>query len=280
MTGVPRFDRFFAELSAVLLAVQESRREEAEARGALARRVALPESAPVDLLGARLRERTARWASEGLTLELEFTGIDDGNGQEDADADAAGEAPAQSPEGAADAGAAPPTATLRTPGREPEARELRLLEALAQAALSSATVYTDMARARKGTERLSLELSELEPLVGSSISDVVDRDRLRAKLKEARELLPNLSAQAREVWGSADTLVALLDEAANTVPVSPVRRRGVVPTKDNLPPRLVPRAEPRPPPRATIGASTPAAPLTNPAPLPAAPPVEPAPPRP
>jgi hypothetical protein len=274
VTGVPRYDQFFAELSSVLVAVQEGRREEAEARAALARRVALPESAPVDVLGARLRERTSRWASDGLTLALEFTGIDEEAGEppgESAEAAAEGQppaAPGPEAEAHAEADVTPPTATLRTPGREPEGRELRLLEALAQAALSGATVYSDMGRVRKRTERLTLELSELEAHLDSSITDVVDRERVRAKLQEAKELLPTLNAGAREVWGSADTLVALLDEAANTVPVGPPRRRGVVPTKDNLPPRLVPRSEPRPPPPTTLGPSTPApppvAPLTNP----------------
>ena len=77
VTGVPRFDRLFTEINAALLAVQDARREEADARGALARRLGLPENVAVDVLGERLRERTAHLAQEGLTLELEFTGIDD-----------------------------------------------------------------------------------------------------------------------------------------------------------------------------------------------------------
>jgi hypothetical protein len=276
VTGVPQFDRFFAEVNSVLLEVREARSEEAEARGALARRVALPEAAPVDVLGARLRERTAHWAAEGLTLELEFTGIDGVDGGEppmETSTGATSEGPSTSVSGGeAEATVAPPTATLRTPGREPEPRELRLLEALAQAALSGATVYTNMGRVHRRAERLASEVSTLEAQVSSSITDVVDRERVRAKLKEAKELLPGLGAQAREVSGSADTLIALLDEAANTVPVAPARRRGGAPTKDNLPPRLVPRAEPRPPPPATIESSTPAPAVKQaPGPRPASP---------
>src|SRR5688572_14010709 len=236
VTGVPRFDQFFADVNAVLVAVQEGRHEEAEARGALARRVALPESAPLDVLGARLRERTARWAAEGLTLELDFTGIDEAEASEppDANAEATAEGEAQPADTASEAPAGvPPTATLRTPGREPEPRELRLLEALAQAALSGATLYTDMGSVRRRIERLGRDVAELEGQVDVSTTDVVDRERVRAKLKEARELLPELDAQARQVWGSADSLIALLDEAANTVPAAPARRRPVVPTKDN-----------------------------------------------
>jgi len=281
VTGVPRFDQFFADVNSVLVTVQEGRHEEAEARGALARRVALPESAPLDVLGARLRERTARWAAEGLTLELDFTGIDDAEASEppDANAEAAAEGEARasdavssdavSADASSDAPAAvPPTATLRTPGREPEPRELRLLEAIAQAALSGATLYTDMGSVRRRIERLGREVAELEGQVETSTTDVVDRERVRAKLKEARELLPELDTQARQVWGSADGLIALLDEAANTVPVAPAKRRPVVPTKDNQPPRLVPRAEPRPAPAASIGATTPAPPPAAPAPAP------------
>jgi hypothetical protein len=113
--------------------------------------------------------------------------------------------------------------------------------------------------------------------VGASISDVVDREHVRGKLNEAKELLPRLNAEAREVWGAADVLIALLDEAANTVPVAPARRRAPLTTKDNLPPRLVPRAEPRPPPPASIISSTPApdadesAKPATPRPAPAAP---------
>jgi len=145
VTGEPRYDKLFAELNAMLVAVEEGEREVAAVRGALARRVGLPDDAAADVLGARLRERTSRLAAEGLTLELEFTGIDDIDDRElgmDKVEPEAGEvtetlpiriAPEEDPvEEGTPVG---PTATLRTPGREPERRELRLLKVLAQAAL-------------------------------------------------------------------------------------------------------------------------------------------------
>lgn len=280
-TGVPRYDRLFNDVHSCLVAVQEARSEEVDARGALARRLGLPETVPVDALGVRLRERTERLARDGLTLELEFTGIEDVDGldsQGDAFHDERGDVDGAGAEGAAAMGGdgegepAPPTATLRTPGREPQPRELRLLEALAQAALSAATIYSNMGRERRRTERLLTELGELEGRVDNSFSEPSDRERVRRKLGEAKEFLPQLNAQAREVSGAADILISLLDEAANTAPVTAARRRPA-------PPRDAPRvpAAPTPasPPRANPAAPSasigfPLAPSTPPASTPQA----------
>ena len=171
VTGEPRYDKLFAEISATLAAVHEGEQEEAHVRGALARRVGLPDNAAADVLGARLRERTARLAADGLTLELEFTGIDDIDDRELGMAKAepeAGEvteaipiriAPEEDPvEEGTPVG---PTATLRTPGREPERRELRVLKVLAQAALSGATLYADMGAIRRRATELLGEITEL-----------------------------------------------------------------------------------------------------------------------
>src|SRR4051812_33518465 len=144
VTGSAEYDRFFAELSDLLHGVEAAEHELPDAQAALARRVGIPESAATDVLGARLRERTARLALEGLTLELEFAGLEAADGAEEggtAEAEAPGTKPAQA---IPSQPPSTPTATLRTPGREPERRELRLLEVVAQAALSSATVYADM----------------------------------------------------------------------------------------------------------------------------------------
>jgi hypothetical protein len=262
VTGVPRFDRLFADVHSSVLAVQEARSEEAEARGALARRLGLPDGAPVELVGARLRERTARLSQDGLTLELEFTGIDDVEGLEshpNADVAMEGEAPAAI-DTESEATVAPPTATLRTPGREPQRRELRLLEAIAQAALSGATIYANMSHERWHTERLLGEVAELEARVDASFAESSDRERARAKLAEARGLLPQLNAQAREVSGAADILISLLDEAANTAPVVPGRRRAPGPVRDGAQrPAPVPAPASRPAaPRSVPSAAAPA----------------------
>ena len=221
-TGVPRYDRLFGDVHASLLAVQEARREEVEARGALARRLGLPEATPIDALGVRLRERTERLARDGLTLELEFTGIDDVDGlmaHPDVNAETLDD-------GDAGMGAErAPTATLRTPGRVPQRHELRLLQALAQAALSGATIYGNMGRERHRTEQLLVEVGELEGRVDTAFAGPAERQRVRAKLAEAKQLLPELNAQAREVSAAADILISLLDEAANTAPVVSPRRR-------------------------------------------------------
>jgi hypothetical protein len=268
VTGVPRYDRFFADVNAALVAVQEARTEEAEARGMLARRLGMPEAVAVDVLGVRLRERTARLYEAGLSLELEFTGIEDDSADEHTDASVDAEANAES---AAAAAAVPeeevvaPTATLRTPGREPVRRELRLLEAIAQAALSGATVYVNMGRERRRAEHLLRELGELRTQLETSFVNADERERTRAKLNEAEALLPQLNTQAREVSGAADTLVSLLDEAANTVPVPPGKRR-----PGTAPPRN-PASGPGVPPLLGAKPAPPARPPAPPAPAPPAP---------
>jgi hypothetical protein len=271
VTGVPRYDRVFADIHSSLVAVQEARSEEAEARGALARRLGLLDGAPIDVLGTRLRERTARLAQDGLTLELEFSGIDDVEGMEphvDGNAEAATDQDAadDDAEGGAELGA-PPSATLRTPGREPQRRELRLLEALAQAALSGATIYANMSRERRHTEQLLAEVAELEARVDSSFVDAGDREKVRSKLSEAKQFLPQLNAQAREISGSADILISLLDEAANTAPVAPARRRAGSPRDGGPNPLQRPPAKAAPPggPAAAPFSGPAAAPFSGPA---------------
>jgi hypothetical protein len=267
VTGVPRYDRVFAEIHSSLIAVQEARSEEAEARGALARRLGLVDAAPIDVLGARLRERTARLAQDGLILELEFSGIEDVEGMDphiDANAEAATDEDATEEgdaEGDTELGA-PPSATLRTPGREPQRRELRLLEALAQAALSGATIYANMGRERRHTERLLIEVAELEARVDSSFVDAGEREKVRSKLSEAKQFLPQLNARARETSGSADILISLLDEAANTAPVTLARRRAGSP-RDGTP-----NHPQRPPPKAPPPGGPAPAPFSGPAPAP------------
>jgi hypothetical protein len=237
VTGEARYDRFFAEVSDLVLAVKEAGLEEAEVRGALARRIGAPEQAPADILGERLRERTARLALEGLTMELEFTGIDDGEDEdalvEDAEiaanaaARAANPTPANS-EASADGVAVSstlPTATLRTLGRDPEKRELRLLKVLAQAALSGATLYADMGRVQRRTELLGAEAAKLRAGITTAFLEAAQRDQVRARLAEAEVLLPQLNEQARVVSNAADLLIAVLDEAANTAQSAQAIRR-------------------------------------------------------
>lgn len=230
VTGNARYDRFFAEVSDLYGAAKESVREIADVSAALSRRVGLPDAAAVDVLGARLRERTARLAQGGLTLELEFTGIDDSEDDETFQAD--GESPSPEVPASADAAgesAGPtrilPSATLRTPGRVPERRELRLLKVLAQAALSGATVYVDMGRAQHRTGQLLEEAAKLEGQVSSTFYDAAQRGLVRSKLSEAEAFLPDLREQAHQAANAAEVLIALLDEAANTAPEGPTLRR-------------------------------------------------------
>jgi hypothetical protein len=233
VTGDARYDRFFAETNDLYLAVKEAKREELAVRGALARRVGLSEDATLEVLGARLRERTARLSDEGLTLQLEFTGIDETDAEEIGDAEPAAADAAAVADGAAgpesaEAGAPnelTPTATLRTPGREPERRELRLLKVLAQAALSGATIYADMWHVQRRTEALLTEASLLQGKVATSFGEAAAQDRVRLKLTEAEDFLPGLSDQAQAVEDAADALISMLDEAANTAQATPTRRR-------------------------------------------------------
>jgi hypothetical protein len=250
VTGNARYDRFFAEVSDLYAAAKEGDRELGDVRAALSRRVGLPDDSPADVLGARLRERTANLAQEGLTLELEFTGIDDDN--ED-DESFPAESEGQNPDAPASADALGdargtkvlPSATLRTPGREPERRELRLLKVLAQAALSGATVYVDMGRAQHRTVLLLEEAAKLEGQVTATFNEAAQRDLVRTKLSEAETFLPELREQAHRASNAADVLIALLDEAANTAPEAPALRRRAV---REAPAAPLPDRSPRRPP--------------------------------
>lgn len=224
VTGSAEYDRFFAELNDLQQSVDAAEHELPDAQAALARRLGIPEAAPADVLGARLRERTTRLALEGLTLELEFAGIEVADGAE--------EVGASESESAAKAGStipsqppSTPTATLRTPGREPERRELRLLEVLAQAALSAATAYADMGTLPRRTRPLEENVAPLRGQLEASFPDAAQRARVQDDLVEAAALLGKLNERARAVANAADTLISVLDEAANTVNAGAAARR-------------------------------------------------------
>ena len=223
VTGNADYDRFFGEVADLWRSVETAERDLPDAQAALARRLGIPEAAPVDLLGARLRERTARLAVEGLTLELEFAGIEAIDSAEDSGAietgagDKAGPIPSQPPP--------TPTATLRTPGREPERRELRLLEVVAQAALSAATLYAEMGTLPRRTRPLEESALTLRSQVDQAFADASQRARVQNDLAEALALLGKLNERSRALANAADTLISLLDEAANTASSGAARRR-------------------------------------------------------
>jgi hypothetical protein len=252
VTGHPRYDAFFGELNELWRTVQAAAREASDARAALAHRVGLGDDVSSDVLGVRLRERTARLASDGLTLELEFSGIDAGEVELEPTADEAA-----APKNAAgtagtpttQTGAAAPTATLRTPSREPERRELRLLEVIAQAALSGATLQTEMARAERHAHALQAQLPLLRSQVPQSFGESAQRDQVLAQLTEAESVLPEWAEQARAVAGAADTLISLLDEAANTTPRAPRRRPAREEVSRDATPRAGNAGDPNAPPR-------------------------------
>jgi hypothetical protein len=220
VTGSPAFDRFFADTNEAWHGVETAQRELPDARAALARRLGLPDDAASDVLGARLRERTARLAQEGLTLELEFTGIEADADASASEAEPAGERvntiPSRPP--------ATPTATLRTPGREPEPRELRVLEVLAQAALSAALTYAEMNGLQRRIQPLRESVSTLRGQLEATFPDAAQRARIQQELSDADAQLGQLQERARGVANAADTLISILDEGANTVG-STARRR-------------------------------------------------------
>ena len=240
VTGNADYDRFFGECSELWHSVEAAERDLPDAQAALARRVGIPEAAPVDVLGARLRERTARLAAEGLTLELEFVGIEAvdsaeeaGSSETDTGDKATGSIPSQPPP--------TPTATLRTPGREPERRELRLLEVVAQTALSAVTLYAEMGTLPRRTRPLAENVETLRSRIDQAFADASQRARVQSDLAEAAALLSKLNERSRTVANAADTLISLLDEAANTASTGPGRHRIVREAPRN------PAAQPAPP---------------------------------
>lgn len=224
VTGNAELDRFFAEANDAWHAVETAQRELPEARAALARRLGLQDDAPSDLLGARLRERTTRLAQDGLTLELEFTGIEGDGTEETVTAEASAAIPSRPP--------ATPTATLRTPGREPEQRELRVLEVIAQAALSAALTYAEMSSLQRRIPPLRESGVALRAQLDGAFPDAAQRARAGRELGDADVQLSQLQERARSVGNAADTLISILDEGANTTSTG-LRRR---PLRD-APPR-------------------------------------------
>ncbi|MEY2936386.1 MAG: hypothetical protein RL033_7135 [Pseudomonadota bacterium] len=245
VTGSVPFDRFFAESNDAWHAVETAQRELPDARAALARRLGLPEDAASDVLGARLRDRTARLAQEGLTLELEFTGIEADAAEDSAapEAEAAGERASAIPSRPP----ATPTATLRTPGREPEARELRVLEVLAQAALSAALTYAEMSSVQRRIQPLRESVAPLRGQLEATFADASQRARVQQELSDADAQLEPLHERARGVANDADTLISILDEGANTVGTT-ARRRPLrdAPPRDPAGRPPVPRDAPAP----------------------------------
>jgi hypothetical protein len=114
---------------------------------------------------------------------------------------------------------------LRTPGREPERRELRLLEVVAQAALSAATVYADMGTLARRTRPLDESASSLRTELPRAFADAGQRAQVQADLERSQAALAKLNERARAVANGADTLISLLDEAANTASANPAARR-------------------------------------------------------
>jgi hypothetical protein len=248
-TGNARYDEFFGHMAELARGVPAAAHEVADVQSALARRLGLPDDARADAIGARLRERTARLASESLTLQLEFSGIEEGDASEDKSAPNGD----RSPDGdkssapatdASSSGDAAPTATLRTPGREPDARELRLLEVLAQAALSAASVYVEMGHDQRQLHALAEEANALRGESERAFRNAGERAALGARLADAGALSARLSIQARAASNAADTLISLLDEAANTAPASPRKRNAKESLQRDTAPRLPARAAP------------------------------------
>jgi hypothetical protein len=225
--------------------VPAAAREIADVQSALARRLGLPDDSRADTIGARLRERTARLAGEGLTLQLEFSGIEEVDAGDDKSAANGEKSPAQASDVSGSPDAAP-TATLRTPGREPEARELRLLEVLAQAALSAASVYVEMSRAQRHLHTLAEESSALRGESERALPNAGERAALGARLADADALSARLGTQARAAGNAADALISMLDEAANTAPASPRRRNAKESMQRESTPKPPARAAPTP----------------------------------
>ena len=119
---------------------------------------------------------------------------------------------------------ATPTATLRTPGREPEQRELRVLEVVAQAALSAALTYAEMNGLQRKLQPLRESAATLRAQLDRAFSDASQRARVGQELGDAELQLAQLQERARSVANAADTMISILDEAANTASTGARRR--------------------------------------------------------
>jgi hypothetical protein len=203
--------------------VRQAEAEEREARGALSRRLGLDGDVPAGALRDALGERTESLAEDGLTIQLEFVGIDD----EPADSGPDGSAASAEVSPAEVSPADVATATLTTPGRSPELRELRLLKPLAQAALTSATIFVASQNELRTLEALGRDRESLARELEGAFAERTRREQVEMRLAEAETLLGQLVERATAVLHATDVMIAVLDDAANTADRKPSRRRAV-----------------------------------------------------
>jgi hypothetical protein len=96
---------------------------------------------------------------------------------------------------------------------------------IAQAALSGATLYAEMGTLPRRTRPLEETAAALRSRIDQAFADASQRARIQNDLAEAAALLGKLNERSRAVANAADTLISLLDEAANTAITGAARRR-------------------------------------------------------
>jgi hypothetical protein len=91
-----------------------------------------------------------------------------------------------------------------------------------------------MGHAQHRLHALGVELGDLRAQAPQNFPSVQERDTVLARLTEADVLLGKLAAEAHGASNAADTLISLLDEAANTAPRKRTGAREAAP-RDNAP---------------------------------------------
>jgi hypothetical protein len=99
-----------------------------------------------------------------------------------------------------------------------------VLEVIAQAALSAALTYAEMTSLQRRIQPLRESGIALRGQLDGAFPDAAQRARVGRELNDADVQLAQLEERARSAGNAADTLISILDEAANTASAGTRRR--------------------------------------------------------
>jgi hypothetical protein len=234
--GEPTYDQFFSAFYETQLLLGQAPERESEARQKLGLAVGAAET-DLDTVLAAVDAETQRMAADGLTLSLTVS------------------EPGE-----------PPTAEVKVTQGLPEEKDLRINEAIQEAAESTAKLVADMARAKASVARLKAELPGLVDNVAAAFPKTMTKNDVRRNLDDAQTLIPLMEQRIAEVGEPAQKLLDGLKTSANTTPEPPPEAEAEAeaeaaeespPPPPKTPPR--PKHAPRKPKRAPAPKPKPAA---------------------
>lgn len=159
----------------------------------LAHRAGLPTSTGDETLSNALRRRTADWARNGLYLRLDLAHL---------------EFEAEEL----------PEAELTVTAGNPRDFQRRLIDALTRTALDIAQSHTETRSALRDLRALSHELAELTATLKQEPPSIARTEHMAPTLSWAKSHLTTVRKTVRETLQDTRILLAIIEEAANTLP--------------------------------------------------------------